>query len=55
MEGTVNTFIHNVGSYGDKEEGFHVVEDDECDDSRVFGDSDSESRCLAEPLWTPVM
>jgi ATP-dependent protease ClpP protease subunit len=26
MEGIVDIFIHNVGSYGDKEEGFHVVE-----------------------------
>jgi len=50
MEGIVNIFIHNVGSYGDKEEGFHVVENDESDDSRVFGDSDSETCCLAEPL-----
>jgi len=50
MEGTVNVFIYNVGSYGDKEEGFHVVENDQSDDSRVFGDSDSESFCLTEPL-----
>jgi hypothetical protein len=49
MEGTVNSFIHNVGSYGDKEEGFHVVENDESDGS-MFDDSDSESCCLAEPL-----
>jgi hypothetical protein len=26
MEGTVSIFIHNVGSYGDKEEGFHVAQ-----------------------------
>jgi hypothetical protein len=50
MEGIVNTFIHNVGSYGDKEEGFRVVENDESDESRVFVDSDSESCCLTEPL-----
>jgi hypothetical protein len=52
MEGIVNIFIRNMGSYGDKEEVFHVVESD---DSSVCGDSDSESCCLAEPLWTPVM
>jgi len=26
MEGIITIFIQNVGSYGDKEEGFHVVE-----------------------------
>jgi hypothetical protein len=50
MEGIVNIFIHNVGSYGDKEEGFYVVENDESDERRVLGDSDSESCCLTEPL-----
>jgi hypothetical protein len=52
MEGIVNIFVCNVCSYGDKEEGFQVVENDESDDSRVFGDSNSDSdcECLAEPL-----
>jgi hypothetical protein len=50
MEGIVNIFIRNVGSNDDKVEGFQVVENDEHDDSRVLGDSDSESCCLAEPL-----
>lgn len=35
MEGVLNIFICNVGSYGDKEEGFQFLENDESDDSRV--------------------
>ena len=54
VDGIVNIFVHNVGSYCDKEEGFHV-DNDESDDSRVFGESDGESCCLVEPLWMPVM
>jgi hypothetical protein len=36
MEGTVNTFIHNVGSYVDKEERFHVVENEESNEQSVW-------------------
>jgi hypothetical protein len=52
MKGIVNIFIHNVGSNDDKEEGFQVVESDESDDSRAFGDSDHDSNswCVSEPL-----